>query len=123
MLESTTFSSKREIITSSNKVMVATSFGHEHDINVDLHEDSRGGRDGEGNFSFASAVNLTFMAGTNVVSNVLIHLRPIEAISDSLKYSEHSTVAKIFMGLTEDLHAEVRIKDDFGWRTRASTFE
>ena len=72
MLENMTFSSKREIITSSDKVMVATSFGHEHDINIDLHEDSRGGRDGEGNFSFASAANLTFMAGTNMVSNVLI---------------------------------------------------
>ena len=93
MLESMTFSSKREIIMSSDKVMVAMSFGHEHDINIDLHEDSRGGRDGEGNFSFASAANLTFMAGTNMVSNILIHLRPIEAISDSLEYSEHSMVA------------------------------
>ena len=123
MLKSTTFSSKKEIIVSSNKVTVAMSFGDEHDINVDLHEDSRGGRNSEGNFGFVSAANLTFMTRMNRVGNILVHLRPIEAISDSLEYSEYSTMAKIFMGLTENLHVEFGIKDDFGWRMRALMFE
>jgi len=44
-------------------------------------------------------------------------------IPDSLEYSKYSAVPKVFMGLIENLCMEVRIKDDFSWSTRASTFE
>ena len=62
MSESTTFSSKREIVSSCHKIAVSTSLGHEHNININLHEETWGWGNSERDFCLASATNLTLMA-------------------------------------------------------------
>jgi len=103
MSESTTFSSKREIVSSCHKIAVSTSLGHEHNINVNPHEEMWGWGNSERDFCLASATNLTLMARVNMMGNVLVHLWPIELLSNDLKNSIYSMMTKLLMSLIEDL--------------------
>ena len=57
------------------------------------------------------------------MGDILVHLRPIEALSDSLKDSKDTSMTEFFMGLIQYLSTEIWVEDNFDRGMGTSTFE
>ena len=87
------FCCQGKIVSSCNNKLESSAWGHIHDIDIYLGENSGRSRDCDWDLYFASTSDLTWVAGWHMVEHISSEMRPVESGSDSLPSALHSFVS------------------------------